>query len=193
MATDRPLGGITALPPTPEGMTNVLLSIDPGLDGVGLAVIEPSRNSSIEGVIRALRECRKISTSPKTPLPERLSALHEGVREAARETGAGEIVVEWPRHEGQYGRHGKAQRAMVNRLYVGIGAVLAGARSSGLPVQLIKASGDPKSTRQALLKQAATQARIRLPETRGGNPREDEWDAIWIGFQYRSGLYTPAT
>lgn len=173
-------------------MTNlVILGIDPGLDGVGAAVVDPSSGNSLPDTVRGLREIHTLKTSPRDPLGQRLGELESGIREVIETARPDVVAIEWPRHEGNYRRSGKVNRAQVNKLFCAIGSLLAGVSATDVELRILRASGMPKRNRHKLLDSAAKQAGLKLPKTRHGNPREDEWDAIWVAHQLRSGMYTP--
>lgn len=168
-----------------------ILTIDPALDGVGLAVFDydrfrhQTRGPAEFRALRALVWSDTLSTSASTPLSERLEAIAIRVASLVREWEAELVYVELPAYSGTYDRGGPS-RENLNRLYMGIGACLAGASvalsTTGGRLQEVRAGTSKKSERKATLEQVADQVGIRLPQGPRGGGREDEIDAIWIGW-----------
>lgn len=66
----------------------VILGVDPGLATVGFGVVDTN-----VGALRALDQ-GVIQTAAGTPLPERLAAIHAGIRELCQRHRVGEVAVE---------------------------------------------------------------------------------------------------
>jgi crossover junction endodeoxyribonuclease RuvC len=67
-----------------------VLGIDPGTAVVGYGVLV----SDVPGKIGRLVECGVIRTNPKTPLPGRLRAIHEGLQELFARHAPNALAVE---------------------------------------------------------------------------------------------------
>lgn len=170
-----------------------VLAIDPGFDGLGVAVYDADRfdgqdASPAIAAIRCWRASLTITTSPGDPIEARLAEIALEIRATLQQFPPRMVYSEWPAIEGDYGNDG-ARRPDVNRFFAGVGACLAAvgmvlAHQSLARLELIQADRQKKSERQAELERVAELAGIRLPTgPRGGvTTVEDERDAIWIGW-----------
>lgn len=167
-----------------------VISVDPGLDGIGVAVWDADRfdelrreiRPELAAALRALVGVFLVTTDPADPIDMRLAEIADQMRRAVEEWKPVVAYVETPAYTGDYGDD-RSRRGNTNKLYMGLGAVLAGlgAWRPDLHVVTIRAGQARKSERHAILEENARVARIRLPEGPRGGARTDEVDAIWIG------------
>lgn len=172
---------------------NHVLSIDPGLDGIGAAVFDldayaPTATTPAPiAAVKAWRASWTITTDPADPYAVRCAQIALQLEADVDRWRPRLIYLEVPEISGDYGDDTQ-RRDSVNRLHVGIGAVLAGlgvATADRLcDVHQVKPGTMPKAQRHAVLADAFRKARIRLPTgPKGGvTTKEDERDAIWIGW-----------
>lgn len=167
-----------------------VISVDPGLDGIGVAVWDAHQFETLRreirpelaAALRALVGVFLVTTDPADPIDMRLAEIADEMRRAVEEWKPVVAYVETPAYTGDYGDD-RSRRGNTNKLYMGLGAVLAGlgAWRPDLHVVTIRAGQARKSERHAILEENARVARIRLPEGPRGGARTDEVDAIWIG------------
>lgn len=167
-----------------------VISVDPGLDGIGVAVWDAHQFETLRreirpelaAALRALVGVFLVTTDPADPIDMRLAEIADQMRRAVEEWKPVVAYVETPAYTGDYGDD-RSRRGNTNKLYMGLGAVLAGlgAWRPDLHVVTIRAGQARKSERHAILEENARVARIRLPEGPRGGARTDEVDAIWIG------------
>ena len=167
-----------------------VISVDPGLDGIGVAVWDADRfdelrreiRPELAAALRALAGVFLVTTDPGDPIDVRLAEIAAEMRRAAEEWQPAIAYVETPAYTGDYGDD-RSRRGNTNKLYMGLGAVLAGLGSvrPSLHVVTLRAGQERKSDRRMILEQNARVAGVRLPEGPRGGERRDEVDAIWIG------------
>jgi hypothetical protein len=168
-----------------------LLSIDPGLDGIGVALFDAEKYSptpDLPGPVAAVRAWEAswtITTDPADELADRCAAIALQLQADVQRWTPRLVYLEVPEISGDYGDN-RGRRRSVNLLHVGIGAVLAGlgAATAGrlIDVHQVKPGTAAKESRQAWLEEAFRKARIRLPVGPRGGKKEDEVDAIWLGW-----------
>lgn len=176
----------------------ILVAIDPGLDSVGIARFEVASHrpdgpelhprTVADALTHLMVPPYELKTDPGAELPRRLERIRAVVNLEllGREVQA---VVEMPAVEALYRRNrglGRAMARNLNRLHMGIGAVLAAVPQS-MPCHLVRADGETKGSRQRILALQARIAGVELPRgPRGGVP-EDAWDATWLGCRWLAG------
>ena len=157
----------------------VFLTIDPGLDGVGVAVFDIGlwrQQRNLPDNLRslwALRRTALIETSTKDALPVRLHSIAAQVTEAVLFWSPVKVYVERPAIDGVYRarRRGNNQSTLAgqNRLYESRGAILAATTAAMLVIQHrpedvidIEAGGIPKGNRHRMLAYSEDQVRKLL-------------------------------
>src|SRR5690606_3799632 len=169
-----------------------VISVDPGLDGIGVAVWDAHRfdelrreiRPELAAALRALVGVFLVTTAPGDPIDVRLAEIVSEMQRVKDEFNPAIAYVEMPAYTGDYyDEYARSRRSNVNKLYMGLGAVLAGlgAWRPDLHVVTIRAGQGRKIGRDAIVEENARVARIRLPEGPRGGARTDEVDAIWIG------------
>ena len=181
----------------------IMLAVDPGLDGVGGAFFDVrqfrlSSRSPVEA-IKSWVGTFNLTTDPKDPLPHRLGELSLEIADLINclrpEERPRLIYIEEPSYTGDY-QKGRKNRNEVNRLYMAIGALIAGVHASE-PVRrpgphyvrpllyLVPADRTRKGSRINSLESIAHIAGRKLPTgPRGGvtGVIADQRDAIYIGW-----------
>lgn len=165
-----------------------ILAVDPGLDATGVAVLDYAMfvrlGATPQAGIRALMHSDTITTSPDRPYPERIFTLCQELHRKALVFDCQWGVMEWPAYHGTYGR-GTASRPSLNALYLAMGAVLATMTSTmGADVAVHQVGQTSKAERHGMLEQAHSDVPGLKPLPTGprGGRREDELDAIYLGW-----------
>jgi hypothetical protein len=156
------------------------------MDDTGWAVFDYQRfldlGATPQAALLALLESGTIHTSPKDDLAQRISDLAEALDTTAETYGCQWGVVEIPATSGDYSGKQRARQSL-NLLYMSIGAALA-TLAATMPTTTSKASTTPKAQRHAALQlcHAATPKAQPLPVGPRGGKRDDEMDAICLGW-----------
>lgn len=142
----------------PDRTATVILGVDPGLASTGWALVRGG-----EGRMRCV-ESGTLRTSPGTPYPERLRALHDGIAEVAARGEVGAAAIEaWFVHP--------VSRAAMS-MAEARGAILVALARAGLEVEEYA----PNTIKQAVTGQGgAGKAQVRAMVSRltGAEPATD--------------------
>jgi hypothetical protein len=160
-----------------------LHSLDPGYDGMGMATWSLKEwNEGPSSAERALRVLMNSETliPPKKGMVTRLTYIGDALSKRVR--SGDHVVIEYPAYAGQYKRGRPKAQSTLNKLYAAIGAAVASCAGVGADVELVKASRARKAERIDTLRLVAKASGMALPLGPRGGKREDEWDAIWLGF-----------
>ena len=163
-----------------------ILAVDPGLDDTGWACFDYDRflrlGATPQAGILALVDSGTIHTSPKDNLVDRIQDLAREMDRVLSHHKPVFAVLEAPSYSGDYGPTKKA-RSSLNGLYVALGGILA-VLVAHTDVDLQPASRTPKAQRLASLEMthSATPDAPPLPKGPRGGKREDEMDAIHLGW-----------
>lgn len=134
-----------------------ILGIDPGLDGVGWALVERTERRPVtpRDYRAALIAHGSFHTPPSNALEVRLAQIHQALGEVVRERVVDLAIVELPRIENTYSRNAKNEEgrgfmagtmAPLNRA---IGAILLSLQVHGIRVQTMLASPMEKKLKSA--------------------------------------------
>lgn len=162
-----------------------VITIDPGLDVTGVAVwdLDQRHGPNMElSALAALVGSFDVSTDPADRIEQRLAELYDDTVSLVGEFEPVLLYLEAPAFEGDY--VGTANRSSVNRYFEARGAILAalGTHPGRIPVIQERAGTSTKEYRVEVLEKLLAISGHTLPTGPQGGKREDQVDAIWIGY-----------
>lgn len=164
-----------------------LVSVDPGLDRLAVAIWSLDRPAVTPASLLGIRVC---DTSPRLSLEERLRQLGAWFRVLLEQEGEVVVVVELPAPHAVYGRHQepavlKAVFASMLASSLGTGCIAGTTLSAGAALLLQPADTTRKRDKAAV---AAAFLRghpcERPPAPRRGGRSADELDAVYVGLRH---------
>lgn len=153
-----------------------ILSIDPGYERLGIAVIEKSAGKEF----LIFSECFK--TSPKLPHPDRLGLIKTEIEKVVREFSPDDLAIET-----LFFSNNQKTALLVSEAR---GAIISTAKTEGLDVYeytpntiKVAVTGYGKSDKNAIIKMIPKLIKIS-PEKASEISHDDEYDAIAVGLTH---------
>ena len=162
-----------------------IIAIDPGLDVTGVALFDLDRFHELGGTsdaaYKAFAGCTTVSTSPAEPMEARHAEIHLDLLELLAPDDVTLAYLELPAFTGDYDGT-PTRRETMHRMLEARGAILGALGMACLPVVQVRAGQSSKEHREEVLERGFNAAGLKLPRGPRGGKREDEWDAIWLGY-----------
>lgn len=175
-----------------------LLAVDAGFGKFGVAAFDVARyldsRQTLEDALRAQVGVWQYKTDSGQDDAERLRQINDTMAHLVMRIRPYAAYVERPAIAGLYGRNSKGAQKGVNKLYMGIGAMLSGLARAVEQLEhpcvlaMHRASKLKKEEeRHQLLELTAKSIGVELPRGERGGKQSDAWDASWLGCEVLTG------